>query len=76
MRGMFYYSFIPSFPCMNYTDIQSVLANKAEDLLGHECTTISRDRLHIPSGSHLDDVFGISDRSDDVIENLRAMYNH
>ncbi len=60
---------------MNYADIQTLLADKAENLLGFNSPKIAKERLHIPSTSHLDDVFGISDRSEKVIENLRALQN-
>ena len=61
---------------MDIVEIESILADKAEFLLSHQCDTISNDRLHVPSPTHLDDVFGLSDRSDEVIENLRFMHNH
>jgi len=60
---------------MNYTEIQNILADKAENLLGFNSPKISKDRLNIPGPSHLGDVFGISDRSEKVIENLRLLQN-
>ncbi len=60
---------------MNYADIQTLLADKAENLLGFNSPKISKDRLHIPSVSHIDEVFGISDRSEKVIENLKVLQN-
>ena len=36
--------------------IESILGEDAEDLLGHVCTTISRDRLHLPGPDFVDRV--------------------
>ena len=36
--------------------IESILGEEAEDLLGHECTTIARDRLHLPGPDFVDRV--------------------
>jgi class I fructose-bisphosphate aldolase len=61
---------------MNYTEIESLLAEQAEYLLGFSSPKISKDRLHVPSPSFMDDVFSISDRSDKVLSNLKRMANH
>lgn len=59
---------------LDYGAIQSVLADQGEPLLGHSCGTIARDRLHIPSPDYVESVFGISDRSKDVLKNLKRLY--
>lgn len=61
---------------MNYSEIQNVLADQAEQLLGHTCNTINKNKIHTPSPTFIDDIFGISDRSQQVIENLKRLYNH
>lgn len=58
---------------MNYSQIQTVLGNQAEHLLGFNAPKISKDRLHIPSGSFIDNVTALSDRSDNVLANLKRM---
>ena len=60
---------------MNYTDIQSTLADKSDHLLNFSSPKISKDRLHPPSASHVDDVFGISDRSEQVQAKIKALHN-
>ena len=40
--------------------IESILGEEAEDLLGHECTTIARERLHLPGPDFVDRVFTAS----------------
>ena len=49
---------------------------KAEYLLGHTCTTISKDRLKIPSPDFIDKVLVDSDRSNNVLRNLQSVFSH
>ncbi|MEP7137418.1 MAG: class I fructose-bisphosphate aldolase [Chloroflexota bacterium] len=58
------------------TDIQSLLGDKAESLLGFTSPKISKERLHLPGPNFLDDVFINSDRNNRVLGNLAWMYNH
>ncbi len=60
---------------MNFQEIKTVLGAQAP-LLDHQCKTIDKSRLHIPSSAHLDEVFGQSDRSKDVLKNLKDLYGH
>jgi len=61
---------------MNYSDIQQLLADKAESLLAHQCNTIPKEKLHLPSMKTVDEVFSASDRNDKVVKNLKALYKH
>jgi len=56
--------------------IEVLLADKAADLLNHECKTISRDRLHLPGPDFVDRVFTQTDRSQRVLNNLNRIFNH
>ena len=58
------------------TNIPQLLGNQAESLLNHECKTISRDLLHLPGPDFVERVFGISNRSEKVVDNLKRLYNH
>ena len=58
------------------TDIQSLLGDKAESLLGFNSPKIAKERLHLPGPNFLDDVFMQSDRNNRVLGNLAWMYNH
>jgi len=49
---------------------------KAKYLLSHTCTTISKDRLKIPSPDFIDKVFIDSDRSNNVLRNLQSVFSH
>ena len=58
------------------TDVQSLLGEKAESLLGFDAPKISKERLHLPGPNFLDDVFMQSDRNNRVLGNLAWLYNH
>jgi class I fructose-bisphosphate aldolase len=60
------------------TDINKItklLGNDAASLLEHQCTTISKDRLHLPSSSFVGDNFALSDRSPQVLRSLQQLFN-
>lgn len=48
----------------------------AEDLLGHTCTGITKDRLHLPGPDFVDRVVASSDRPVNVLRNLQGIYDH
>jgi hypothetical protein len=52
--------------------ITKILGSDADGLLRHECRTISKDVLHLPGPTFIDDVMSASDRSPTVLRNLRA----
>jgi len=49
---------------------------RAEYLLNHKCTTISKERLKIPSPDFIDKVFIDSDRPNNVLRNLQSVFSH
>ncbi len=57
-------------------DIQKILGKESEYLLEHRSETIDKDLLHLPSKDFVDMVFGISDRSEKVIDNLKRVFQH
>ena len=50
--------------------ITQQLGSDAASLLGHECKTISKDRLHLPGPDFVDRIFLDSDRNSRVLGNL------
>jgi class I fructose-bisphosphate aldolase len=58
------------------TEIQSLLGEKAESLLGFKTPKIARERLHLPGPDFVDRVFMQSDRNNRVLGNLAWMFNH
>jgi len=61
---------------MNISDIKSLLGSEADSLLNHECKTISKDMLHLPSPKLVKEIFAQSDRSKEVQSNLQELYGH
>jgi class I fructose-bisphosphate aldolase len=58
-----------------YTKIQELLGEKAEYLLGFNEPKISKEMLHLPSPTFVDDIFINSDRNNRVIGNLQWIFN-
>ncbi|MGD2113132.1 MAG: fructose-bisphosphate aldolase, partial [Gammaproteobacteria bacterium] len=52
------------------TDIQKLLGDESEYLLGHACKGISKDMLHLPGPDFVDRVKTDSDRGPRVLRNL------
>lgn len=61
---------------LSIQEIEKHLANEAENLLHHTCTTISKDKLLLPSSNWIDDAFMHTDRSIPVLRNLTTLFNH
>jgi class I fructose-bisphosphate aldolase len=58
------------------TDIQSLLGDKADSLLGFDSPKIPKERLHVPGPDFVDRVLMQSDRNNRVLGNLSWLYNH
>ncbi len=58
------------------TDIQALLGDKAESLLGFNAPKISKDRLHLPGPDAVDRIFMQSDRNNRVLGNLAWLYSN
>jgi class I fructose-bisphosphate aldolase len=61
---------------VSFSNIQSVLADKSDYLLGHSCSTISKDLLHIPSPDWVDRMFAPSDRNTRVLRSIQTLLGH
>lgn len=55
--------------------IRHYLGDEADDLLHHECKTIPKEQLVLPSPDFVDDVVAQSDRNNQVLKNLQWMFN-
>ena len=73
---MLTYKHFPNKIIMDFSDIQSLLGEEAEDLLGHECTTINKDRLHVPGPGSVKTIFKQSDRPAAAQKSLQELYGH
>ncbi|NJC97403.1 MAG: class I fructose-bisphosphate aldolase [Anaerolineae bacterium] len=58
------------------SDIQNLLGDKADSLLGFDAPKIPKERLHLPGSDFVDRIFMQSDRNNRVLGNLAWMYNH
>ncbi len=58
---------------LSFSDIKSLLGDQTENLLEFSTPKINKDRLHLPCGSFVKDIFSQSDRSKDVQQNLQQM---
>lgn len=61
---------------MDFNDITELLADKAAHLLEFDSPKISKERLHTPGPNFVDDIFSHSNRSQQVQDNLRRLFNH
>lgn len=60
---------------LTLSKIEEYLGNESEALLGHECKTISKDSLYLPSADFVDKVWSQSDRNIRVLRNMQSIYN-
>jgi class I fructose-bisphosphate aldolase len=51
------------------------LGDKAEFLLNHECKTIDKSTIHVPSPTHVDDQWINSNRNNQVLRNMQTLLN-
>ena len=56
--------------------IETLLKKDTAYLLEHQCTTIPKEKLHLPGSDFVDRVFSCSDRSAQVLGNLQHLFNH
>src|SRR5678810_962039 len=56
--------------------ITELLGSQADSLLNHQCKTVDKSSLHLPSPHHLDSVWGQSNRSNQVLRSLNMMLDH
>jgi fructose-bisphosphate aldolase, class I len=61
---------------MNITEIEKLLGENSQNLLGHVCKTISKEMLHLPGPDFVDRVCINSDRPPTVLRNLQSLFNH
>lgn len=57
-------------------NIVQLLGDDASKLLDHKCTTIPADSLHLPSATHIDDVWAQSNRNIPTLRNLQSIMDH
>jgi class I fructose-bisphosphate aldolase len=58
------------------TNLQELLGERAEMLLGFNSPKVSKDRLHLPGPDWVDRIFSITDRNNRVLVNLQRLFSH
>lgn len=61
---------------LDYRKIQEALGEDAENLLQHNCQTVLKEALHVPSPAWLDNMHLISDRPTRVLLSLNQLFGH
>lgn len=56
--------------------IEELLGKEADDLLTHECETITKEHLHLPGPDYVDNVWAQSDRNPRVLRNLQSLFDN
>jgi len=57
------------------TNIQALLGPEAQSLLEHECATIPKSALTLPSADYVDNTFSLTDRSSNVLRSFHSLLN-
>lgn len=55
---------------------EKLIGEEAGNLLNHTCATISKDMIHLPGADFVDRSFAPSNRNNQVLRNLEALYSH
>ena len=53
--------------------ILDIIGDKAESLLNHECKTIDKSTIHLPSPTHVEDIWVNSNRSNQVLRSMQTL---
>lgn len=61
---------------MASSKVIEILGKEGEDLLKHECKTISKSLLHLPGADFVERCFAPTNRNAQVLRSLEAIYNH
>ena len=61
---------------MNHDQLTSLLGDEAESLLSHTCQTIAADAIRLPTPHYVDESFGLSNRSPQVLRNVQSILDH
>ena len=57
-------------------DIEEILGDEAQELLGHTCEGVGRSELVLPGPDFVDRVMTETDRSPRVLRNLQSVFDH
>src|SRR5512137_1858429 len=60
----------------NIDSIREYLGAESDSLLKHTCTKIKKESLHLPGPDFIDQIYLDTDRSSQVIRNLKSLFDH
>lgn len=61
---------------MSKLSIQELLGDKSDYYLNHECKTISKSTLHLPSKDTVDKIWSITNRTNQTLRSLQTILDH
>ena len=61
---------------MNRQNFIELLGDKTEYLLSHICTAIDQKLIHLPSPSHVEEIWVNSNRNNQVLRSLQSLLSH
>ncbi len=61
---------------MANTNIRELLGNEADALLSYKSKTVASSQIHIPGPSFIDDIFGPSNRTPQVLRSLGTLFGN
>src|SRR5213079_2592392 len=59
-----------------HAELEQLLDDSAESLLGHHCKTIPKEKLHLPGPDFIDRVYALTDRPPAVLRSLAQIFNN
>ena len=59
----------------DHSNIETLIGDRAKDLLDHHCQTLDRTKLHLPGPDWVDRVFASSDRPIRVLQSMQEILN-
>ena len=57
-------------------DFEKLLGGEIKDLLGHRCSTVPKESLHLPGPDFVDRVLALSDRPAPVLRSMQSLFDH
>ncbi len=61
---------------MTYNQILELIEKENENLLTHQCKTVSKELLHLPSADVVNEVYALSNRNIPTLCNLNKIFNY
>lgn len=56
--------------------VVEILGNDSDYLLNHTCKGITKEQIHLPGADFTDRIFSLSNRSNQTLRSIEALYNH